>query len=63
MLRNARKSASLLWAVDAIAAKIAANILEVRAQTGDRVQAGQTLIVLDRRDLEVNVRRSEAAST
>ena len=45
----------------AIAAKIAANILEIRVQTGDRVQAGQTLIVLDRRDLEANLRRSEAA--
>jgi len=45
----------------AIAAKIAANILEVRVQTGDHVQAGQTLIVLDRRDLEANLRRSEAA--
>jgi RND family efflux transporter MFP subunit len=44
----------------AIAAKIAASILEVRVQTGDHVQAGQTLIVLDRRDLEANVRRSEA---
>jgi RND family efflux transporter MFP subunit len=45
----------------AMAAKIAANILEVRVQTGDHVQAGQTLIVLDRRDLEANLRRSEAA--
>src|SRR5215467_6718315 len=45
----------------AIAAKIAANILEVRVQTGDHMQAGQTLIVLDRRDLEANLRRSEAA--
>jgi multidrug efflux system membrane fusion protein len=45
----------------AIAAKIAATILEVRAQAGDHVQAGQTLIVLDRRDLEANLRRSEAA--
>ena len=45
----------------AIAAKIAANILEVRVQAGDHVQAGQTLIMLDRRDLEANVRRSEAA--
>src|SRR4051794_751726 len=45
----------------AIAAKIAANILEVRVQTGDHVQAGQTLIVLARRDLEANLRRSEAA--
>jgi RND family efflux transporter MFP subunit len=45
----------------AIAAKIAANIVETRVQTGDHVQAGQTLIVLDRRDLEANLRRSEAA--
>jgi len=45
----------------AIAAKIAANILEIRVQTGDHVRAGQTLIVLDCRDLEANVRRSEAA--
>jgi len=45
----------------AIAAKIAANILEIRVQTGDHVQAGQTLIVLGRRDLEANLRRSEAA--
>ena len=45
----------------AIAARIAANILEVRVQTGDHVQAGQTLIVLDRRDLEANLLRSEAA--
>jgi len=44
----------------AIAAKIAANILDVRAQTGDRVLAGQTLVILDRRDLEANLRRSEA---
>lgn len=45
----------------AIAARIAANILEVHAQTGDHVRAGQTLIVLDRRDLEANLLRSEAA--
>jgi RND family efflux transporter MFP subunit len=45
----------------AIAAKIAANILEVRVKTGDHVQAGQTLIVLDRRDLEASLLRSEAA--
>jgi multidrug resistance efflux pump len=45
----------------AIAAKIAANILEVQVQTGERVHAGQTLIVLDRRDLEAHLRRSEAA--
>ena len=44
-----------------IAAKISANILEARVQTGDHVQAGQTLIVLDRGDLEASLRRCEAA--
>src|SRR5215471_9531344 len=44
-----------------IAAKISAEIVEIRVQTGDHVQAGQTLIVLGRRDLEANLRRSEAA--
>ena len=47
--------------IAAIAAKIAANILEVRVHAGDRVQAGQTLIVLDRRELEANLRRAQAA--
>jgi RND family efflux transporter MFP subunit len=46
-----------------IAAKIAANILEIRVQAGDRVTAGQTLLVLDRGNLEANVRRAEAACT
>jgi multidrug efflux pump subunit AcrA (membrane-fusion protein) len=45
----------------AIAAKIAANILEIRVQAGDRVTAGQTLAVLDRANLEANLRRAEAA--
>jgi RND family efflux transporter MFP subunit len=49
--------------VAAIAAKIPANILEVRVRAGDHVKAGQTLIVLDRRDLEANLRRAEAART
>jgi RND family efflux transporter MFP subunit len=33
---------------------------EVRAQIGDRVREGQTLVVLDARDLESNVSRAEA---
>ena len=45
----------------AIAAKIAATILEIRVQTGDRVTEGQTLVVLDRANLEANLRRAEAA--
>jgi RND family efflux transporter MFP subunit len=46
--------------IAAIASKIAADILEVRVRSGDHVQAGQTLIILDRRDLEANLRRAEA---
>jgi|SRR5215831_5277385 len=49
--------------VAAIAAKISANVLEVRVHAGDHVQPGQTLIVLDRRDLEANLRLAEAART
>jgi multidrug efflux pump subunit AcrA (membrane-fusion protein) len=45
----------------AIAPKISANIAEIRVHAGDQVQAGQTLVLLDRRDLEANLRRSEAA--
>jgi len=43
----------------AIAAKIAANILEIRVQAGDRVKAGQSLIVLDRANLDADLRRAE----
>src|SRR5262245_4226902 len=44
-----------------IAARISANILEIRVQTGDRVAAGQTLVVLDQANLEANLRRTESA--
>ncbi|MBI3693900.1 MAG: efflux RND transporter periplasmic adaptor subunit [Acidobacteria bacterium] len=44
----------------AVAAKIVGTIREVRVQAGDRVKAGQILIVLDSRDLEANLRRAEA---
>ena len=44
-----------------IAAKIAANILEIRVRAGDRVTAGETLLVLDGGNLEANLRRAEAA--
>ncbi len=45
----------------AVAAKIVAVIREVRVQAGDRVAAGQTLVLLDDRDLQTAVRRAEAA--
>lgn len=44
----------------AVAAKIVSAIREVRVQAGDRVQAGQTLIQLDDRDLAAGLRRAEA---
>ncbi len=47
--------------IASIAAKITAGILDVRVHAGDHVRAGQTLIVLDRRDLAANLRGSEAA--
>jgi RND family efflux transporter MFP subunit len=47
----------------AIAAKIVANILEIRVRAGDRVKAGQTLLLLDRSNLDANLRRAEAACT
>src|SRR5262245_54975959 len=44
-----------------VAAKILADILEIRVKAGDRVEAGQAVILLDRRNLEANARRAEAA--
>lgn len=44
-----------------IAAKLMGYVREVKVQTGDRVQAGQLLVTLDARDLEINSRRAEAA--
>jgi len=43
-----------------IAPKIAANILDVRVHPGEHVRAGQALIVLDRQDLNANLRLAEA---
>lgn len=44
-----------------IAAKLLGYVREVKVQTGDRVQAGQLLVTLDARDLDVNSRKAEAA--
>lgn len=43
-----------------VSSRINGNVLEVRARLGDRVSAGQTLIVLDSRELESGVRKAEA---
>lgn len=45
-----------------IVARIVAEVKAVRAVPGDRVRAGQTLLVLDSRDLDANRTRAEAGS-
>ncbi len=44
-----------------ISAKVMGYVREVNAAVGDRVRAGQTLVVLDSRDLEAAYREAEAA--
>src|SRR5690242_8430544 len=43
-----------------IASKVMSYVQQVSAQEGDRVRAGQTLVTLDARDLEANLRRADA---
>jgi RND family efflux transporter MFP subunit len=45
-----------------ISAKVTGYIEQVLVRAGDRVRAGQPLVVLDARDLETGVRRAEAVS-
>ncbi|MBI4905061.1 MAG: efflux RND transporter periplasmic adaptor subunit [Acidobacteria bacterium] len=44
-----------------VAARILAQVREVRVNTGDIVRAGQVLIVLDSKDLDVSIRQAEEA--
>ena len=44
-----------------VASKVMAYVQLVSVQVGDRVRAGETLIRLDARELEANLRRAEAA--
>ena len=44
-----------------ISSKLLANVREVKAQLGDRVREGQTLVTLDSRDLDAAARRARAA--
>jgi RND family efflux transporter MFP subunit len=44
-----------------IASQVMGYVKEVKVQAGDRVRAGQTLIVLDSRELEAAYRQAEAA--
>jgi RND family efflux transporter MFP subunit len=45
-----------------VSGRVMAHVREVRVNVGDRVRAGQTLVVLDGRDLDVRQRQAEAAS-
>jgi RND family efflux transporter MFP subunit len=44
-----------------VSSRIMATVQQVAVQVGDRVREGQLLIALDSQDLDVNVRRAEAA--
>ncbi len=44
-----------------LSAKVMGYVREVRVQAGDRVRQGQTLVVLDSRDLEAGLRQADAA--
>jgi RND family efflux transporter MFP subunit len=44
-----------------LSSRVMGYVREVRAQVGDRVRAGQPLVVLDSRDLEAAYRQAEAA--
>jgi len=44
-----------------VSSKLMAIVREVKVQTGDLVKEGQIMIVLDSRDLDIAVRRAEAA--
>ncbi|HXS95451.1 MAG TPA: efflux RND transporter periplasmic adaptor subunit [Candidatus Limnocylindrales bacterium] len=46
-----------------LSSKVMAYVQQVSVAIGDRVRSGQTLVTLDSRDLETNVRRAEAART
>lgn len=46
-----------------VAARLVAPVLEVRVKPGDRVRAGQVLVVLDGRDLEAHTRAATAAES
>jgi len=43
-----------------LSSRVNANVLEVRAHEGDTVTAGQPLVILDARDLDIGVQRAEA---
>jgi RND family efflux transporter MFP subunit len=44
-----------------LSSKVMGYVREVRVHTGDRVREGQTLVVLDARDLDASYRQAEAA--
>jgi multidrug efflux pump subunit AcrA (membrane-fusion protein) len=46
-----------------VASRLVASVADVRVAPGDRVRAGQELVVLDGRDLEAHARAARAATT
>jgi RND family efflux transporter MFP subunit len=46
-----------------ISSKVMGYVQQVNVRAGDRVKAGQTLLTIDSRDLDANVRRAEAGRT
>jgi RND family efflux transporter MFP subunit len=46
-----------------ISSKVMAYVRQVSVQVGDRVKEGQEIVTLDAQDLDVNVRRAEAAES
>jgi len=64
-LEEGRKSSSIPGTVRSVlisplASKVMGNVLEVRVHVGDRVKTGQLLVVIDSRETEAMVRKSEA---
>ncbi|KYH33565.1 efflux RND transporter periplasmic adaptor subunit [Neomoorella mulderi] len=47
--------------VASVASKLAGQVLAVKADVGDRVQAGQVLVEIDTRELQAQLRQAEAA--
>jgi multidrug efflux pump subunit AcrA (membrane-fusion protein) len=47
--------------VAAVTSRVVANIVEMRVSAGQRVTSGETLVVLDDRDLRHRVEQAQAA--
>lgn len=63
--RDAYEATGTVRALSAavLSSRVMAYVREVAVEVGDRVKGGQELIILDAQDLDVNVRRAEAAES